>query len=220
MESWFRFIWNDMENQFRLSRSGARLNAMSSTEPKPLRADARRNRERVVDAARELFAEQGQSAQMDDVARRAGVGVGTVYRHFPTKSALLGELMATKFRRHAEVARRWAQEPDGWTGFEGFLRETFSAMATDATLQQRMSWPADGEAVAHAEQAREVLAGIVGEMIERAQAQGTLRRDFSVAQMPALMCAIGAVMAAQSPLVPSAEPFIAVVLDGLRATPA
>ncbi|HEU4974248.1 MAG TPA: helix-turn-helix domain-containing protein [Baekduia sp.] len=193
---------------------------MSSTEPKPLRADARRNRERIVEAARELFAEEGQAAQMDDVARRAGVGVGTVYRHFPTKSALLGELMAAKFRHHAEVARRWAQEEDAWTGFEGFLRETFAAMARDVTLQQRMSWPSDGEAVAHAEEARQVLVEVFGEIIVRAQEQGTLRRDFSVDQMPALMCAIGAVMAAQSPLVPTAEPFIEVVLDGLRATPA
>src|SRR5215212_9642576 len=116
-----------MENRFRLSRRAATVRTtMSSTEPRPQRADARRNRERIVDAARELFAEQGHNAQMDDVARRAGVGVGTVYRHFPTKSDLLGELMAAKFRGHAEAARRWAQEPDAWTGFEGFLRETFA----------------------------------------------------------------------------------------------
>ena len=72
---------------------------MTSTDPKPLRADARRNRERVLDAARELFAECGHETQMDDVARRAQVGVGTVYRHFPTKTALIGELLATKFRK-------------------------------------------------------------------------------------------------------------------------
>lgn len=193
---------------------------MSQIEPRALRADARRNRERILDAARELFADVGHEAQMDDVARRAGVGVGTVYRHFPTKSALLGELMAAKFRAHAEVARRWAQEDDAWTGFEGFLRETFTAMEVDATLRQRMLWPTDGTAVAHAEEARLALTAIVGEMIVRAQAQGTLRADFSVDAMPALMCAIGAVMAAPSPLVRTPETIIAVVLDGLRAEPA
>ena len=65
---------------------------------RPQRADARRNRERILDGAREVFAECGLDAQMDDVARRAGVGVGTVYRHFPTKEALLGELVRQKFR--------------------------------------------------------------------------------------------------------------------------
>ena len=89
-----------------------------------------------------------QATQMDDVARRAQVGVGTVYRHFPTKSALLGELLAAKFRHHAEIARRWADEPDGWAAFEGFLRETFAQIAQDATLQQRVHWVDDDEALA------------------------------------------------------------------------
>lgn len=192
--------------------------AMSSTEPRALRADARRNRERVVDAARELFAEQGLDAQMDDIARRAGVGVGTVYRHFPTKSALVGELMAAKFRGHAEVARKWAEEEDAWAGFEGFLRDVFARMARDATLQQRLSWPADdSEAVAAAEAARQVLVEVVGGIIERAHAQGTLRADFEVDDMPALMCAAGSVMAGENRHVRRVEPFLEVLIDGLRA---
>ncbi|MCW3002972.1 MAG: TetR/AcrR family transcriptional regulator [Conexibacter sp.] len=190
---------------------------MSSTEPKPLRADARRNRERIVDAARELFAEAGNATQMDDVARRACVGVGTVYRHFPTKAALLGELMATKFRHHAEVARRWAQMPDGWEAFEGFLRESFDAMAHDATLQQRVTWADDGEALARAETERLVLAGIVGDMIERAQAQGRMRSTFTVDDVPALMCAVGSVMAARERAPVDADRFVEFVIDGLRA---
>lgn len=190
--------------------------AMSSIEPRVLRADARRNRERIVDAARTLLAEQGLDAQMDDIARCAGVGVGTVYRHFPTKSALIGELMAGKFRHHAEVARRWAQEPDAWAGFEGFLRETFAAMARDATLQQRLSWPADGEALAAAEAARQELVEVVGEIIERAHEQGTLRVDFEVDDMPALMCAAGAVMAGENRHVRRVEPFLEILVDGLR----
>jgi AcrR family transcriptional regulator len=190
---------------------------MSSTEPKPLRADARRNRERIVDAARELFAECGSATQMDDVARRAQVGVGTVYRHFPTKAALLGELMATKFRHHTEVARRWALEPDGWTAFEGFLRESFAAMQRDATLQQRITWAADGEALARAEAERQVLSGVCDEMIRRAQDQGRMRATFSVADMPALMCAVGAVMQARDRAPVDGDRFIEFVIDGLRA---
>ncbi|HMJ34063.1 MAG TPA: helix-turn-helix domain-containing protein [Baekduia sp.] len=190
---------------------------MSSAEPKPLRADARRNRERIVDAARDVFAEAGQAAQMDDVARRACVGVGTVYRHFPTKEALLGELMATKFRHHAGVARRWAERDDGWEAFEGFLRESFDAMAEDATLQQRISWADSGEALASAEAERLVLAGVVGELIERAQAQGRMRTTFTVDDVPALMCAVGAVMAARDRAPVDAGRFVEFVIDGLRA---
>ena len=190
---------------------------MSSTEPKPQRADAVRNRERIVNAARELFEECGQATQMDDVARRAQVGVGTVYRHFPTKSALQGELMAQKFRHHAEIARRWASEPDGWTAFEGFLRETFAAMATDASLRQRVTWSEDADALALAEPERQALSVVVGEIIERAQAQGRMTPGFSVADMPAFMCSAGSVITARqaSPIV-LADRFLELLIGALR----
>ena len=71
--------------------------ASTNTETKPMRADARRNRERILEAARELLAAGPPEVQMDDLARRAGVGVGTVYRHFPDKEALMGELVRERF---------------------------------------------------------------------------------------------------------------------------
>jgi AcrR family transcriptional regulator len=191
---------------------------VSSTEPRPLRADARRNRERIVDAARELFADCGQATQMDDVARRANVGVGTVYRHFPTKAALVGELLATKFRHHADIARKWAEVPDGWEAFEGFLRETFAAMERDATLQQRVSWIMEGDALARAEEERQVLSAVVGELIDRAQAQGRMRASFTVDDMPALMCAAGAVMGAEGRTPVRGDRFMEFLIDGLRAS--
>jgi AcrR family transcriptional regulator len=191
---------------------------VASTEHhKPQRADARRNRERIMDAARELFAECGAQTQMDDVARRAQVGVGTVYRHFPTKQALLGELLAAKFRGHAEIARRWADEPDGWTAFEGFLRETFAQIAQDATLQQRVHWVDDDEALAIAAVERDVVVEIVGGMIARAQAQGRMRPTFTVDDIPALMCAVGAVHSAQNRAQMRPDAFVELLIDGLRA---
>ncbi|QEC48524.1 TetR/AcrR family transcriptional regulator [Baekduia soli] len=189
---------------------------MSATEPRPLRADARRNRERIVEAARGLFAECGQAAQMDDIARAAGVGVGTVYRHFPTKDALIGELLRVKFHGHAEVARRWTETAGGWAAFEGFLRESFTAMAGDQTLQ-RMMWVTNDAAVAHAEDARLALVVVVQELIDGAVAEGRLRPDFDVDDMPALMCAIGGVMSAQNRHVRRWDHIVEIVIDGLRA---
>jgi AcrR family transcriptional regulator len=218
MERWFRFAADHTENWFRLSSRTATVRTMSSTEPRPQRADARRNRERIVDAARELFAECGDTTQMDDVARRAQVGVGTVYRHFPTKAALLGELMAAKFRHHTEVARRWAaEEVDGWTAFEGFVRESFAAMATDASLRQRVAWREEGEGLERAEQERQILSGVVGEIIERAQAQGRLSPDFTADDMPAFMCAAGSVIAAsQATPIVRGDRFLELLIDAVR----
>jgi AcrR family transcriptional regulator len=187
--------------------------------PRPLRADARRNRERIVDAARDVFTECGATAQMDDIAKRAGVGVGTVYRHFPTKSALIGELMAAKFRHHSEVARRWAAQAEGWVAFEGFLRETFEAMARDATLQQRMMWASDPEAIARSEAERQVLVEVVGAIIDQAHARGELRPDFTVDHMPALMSAAGAVVAGQGAVGAGAPAILEILVDGLRTQP-
>src|SRR5919202_1474542 len=84
--------------------SSPTFTAMSQVAERPLRADARRNRERVIAAARAVFAEQGRDAPMDDVARRAEVGVGTVYRHFPTKEALLRAVAEDAFARISAVA--------------------------------------------------------------------------------------------------------------------
>src|SRR5918999_5613933 len=84
---------------------------------KPLRADARRNRERVLKAARAVFADQGIEAQIDDVAKRAKVGVGTVYRHFPTKDALVDAIVRERFEEIAGYAREALEREDAWEGF-------------------------------------------------------------------------------------------------------
>jgi AcrR family transcriptional regulator len=103
---------------------------------RPLRADARRNRERILESARDVFGECGVDAQMDDVASRAGVGVGTVYRHFPTKEALIVELVRQKFRLFAAGARE-ALERDGepFAVLADMLRRNAAALARDAGMQ-------------------------------------------------------------------------------------
>src|SRR3954447_6371000 len=98
------------------------MSATEITEIRRLRADARRNRERILKAAKEVFGEEGIEAQMDDVARRAGVGVGTVYRHFPNKEVLMGELVKEKFEAFTERAREALEQDDAWEAFCDLLR--------------------------------------------------------------------------------------------------
>lgn len=159
-----------------------------------MRADARRNRERILDAARAVFAEGGQAAQMDDVARAAGVGVGTVYRHFPDKEALLAELIRQKFALFAEQARAaLAAEGDPFEVFAALLREHLEQAAADAATQHAlMEAPAGAWERSEAERAE--LAALIGQLIGRAQAAGEMRTDFGVEDIPMVMCGISASM--------------------------
>src|SRR5690348_6691762 len=96
-----------------------------------LRADARRNREAVVAAAKKLFADQGLDAQMPDIAKEANVGVGTVYRHFPTKGDLIGALVAERFERLAQKARDGLEAESAWEGICDFIRFAAEIQADD-----------------------------------------------------------------------------------------
>jgi len=138
------------------------------------RADARRNRERVLAVARAQFAAKGLDAQIDEIARAADVGVGTVYRHFPTKEALLEALAADRFTRLAEWAREALQAPDGWQGFCGFLRRSAELGANDRLLSEAM---AERQAFQGAQREKDELMEATAALVERAQATGELRPD-------------------------------------------
>src|SRR5256885_13758717 len=103
-----------------------------------LRADARRNREAVIAAAKELFADQGLDAQMPDVAKAAKVGVGTVYRHFPTKDDLIAALVAERFERLAEKACEGLEAGGAWEGIRKFIRFSAQIQADDRGLCEVM----------------------------------------------------------------------------------
>ena len=182
---------------------------------RPLRADARRNREKIVNAARAIVAEQGEAAQIDDVARKAGVGVGTVYRHFPNKDALMGELVRMCALECTSIARTAADQDDAWEAFAGMVRTSCERAAEDAGF--RRTWQAAGdEAVAYAADVKAELHSAGGALIDRAHAAGTLREDFTVDDMPGLMCGLGAAIDAM----PEPERWRRIVefaLDGLKA---
>jgi AcrR family transcriptional regulator len=159
---------------------------------RPLRADARRNREAVLKAARKVFAEKGTDAQMDDIARKAKVGVGTVYRHFPTKDALLEELVRETFRQMASWLEEALKAEDSWSAFVDVMWRGAELHAKDRGFTEVV---ADAKRRIADEAAYEagVTAGM-GELLTRAQAAGQLRPDVRPEDLQPLFCSLGAVM--------------------------
>jgi AcrR family transcriptional regulator len=170
-------------------------------QPRPLRADARRNRAAILKAARELFAMERPDVQIDEVARRAGVGVGTVYRHFPDKEALMGELVRARFdifnERLREAIR--AGEQPGADAFEVLadaLRDNSGSVAADAAT--RFAFMSGGERVfAHADAEKEEYLRLAEVLVQRAHASGRLRPDVKAVDIPMVMCATCATMGKQ-----------------------
>ena len=186
-----------------------------------MRADALRNRRRILDAARDAFTELGEQAQMDDIARRAGVGVGTLYRHFTTKDALVGELLRLKLSEFAEhVRRKFEEESDPWAAFEGGLREQASVMAGDAA-HQGMPFAATPNAALIAAPAIAELRNAWAVVIARAKEAGVLRQDLEVDDIRTMMCGLGSMMAADARGVMSFDwqRQLDLFLDGVRTSP-
>jgi AcrR family transcriptional regulator len=165
-----------------------------------MRADARRNRLLILQAARELFASDRPEVQMDDVARRAGVGVGTVYRHFPDKQALMGELVRERFGFFNEtLADALADEgADPFEALAGALRTTAASMADDAAT--RFAFTSGGEGVfAHAAQEMDVFTGLSSTLVARAKAAGELMPEFQAEDIPMVMCGVCAAIDKRHP---------------------
>jgi AcrR family transcriptional regulator len=187
---------------------------MSELVDKPLRADARRNREKVLAAARAVFADQGVDAQMDDVARRADVGVGTVYRHFPTKDALITALTDELFSVIAAHAREMLELDDPW---EAFLEAMW--FGAEKTAGDRAFAEILGEAkgLPRTCPGKENLIRTTGELMRRCIEAGRMRPDAMIDDIPLLMCGIGSAIAMPHPHPEAWRRHLQIVLDGLRA---
>lgn len=175
----------------------------------PLRADARRNRERVVAAARQLITEIGVDVQMDDIARRAGVGVGTLYRHFPTKQALLAEIarqLTSECR--AAVQRAYVIE-DPAESLRAAVRYWARAMASNVGLREVFSALPDNQACSTES---EELRAQLDTLVKRAAKAGVIRKGVNVDVFLSFVCAIGSAIERGC-----SERLVAdIVLDGLR----
>jgi AcrR family transcriptional regulator len=183
---------------------------------RPLRADAARNRSRILAAARAAFAESGLDVGVEEIARRAGVGKGTLYRRFPTKEALVRAIFEDRLDELEGLAVRAEREPDAWEAFSRFMADAARMQASNQgfldVVAQRTS------AVLSPEQRRRML-GIQAGPLQRAQAAGCLRGDLVPEDVTLLLRMVGAATRA-APGGGSMEAhwprYLALLLDGLR----
>jgi len=190
---------------------------LSTIAHRPQRADARRNHDKVVAAAATAFAQSGLEAQVEDIARRAGVGVGTVYRHFPTKEALVEALAADHFERLADIAEAaLVEEGEPWAIFAAVIWRSATAAAADVAWCEIIGGhPSAAQAAARG---KSRLAAAVTTLITRAQATGAMREDATVDDIRTIMCGFGHVAAAQRAGAElNWERYLQIALDGLRA---
>jgi AcrR family transcriptional regulator len=180
-----------------------------------LRADARRNREAVIAASKKLFADQGLDAQMPDIAKAAKVGVGTVYRHFPTKDHLIAALARDRFERLAEKMREGIEADDPWEGICDFIRFAADLQADDRGLCEVMG----SRPEVMNEAALSVgLDKLTDKLVTRAQRSGDLRKDLDWQDIPMIACSMGSVtQATMGPGSGRWPRLVEILIDGLRA---
>jgi AcrR family transcriptional regulator len=168
-----------------------------------------------MEAAREAFAEGGTELPMEEIARRAGVGIGTVYRHFPNKEALLDALLVDTLSDRLERTRRALEKEDAWEAFRDLVREGAATQAEDvAFCTVVMDWKTLSRS-ADVEALRDELDREMGKLIERAKAAGGLRDDFAIGDVPRVFAGIaGAIRSSDDD---SWKRHVEFVLDGLRA---
>ena len=194
---------------------------MSTTEvspetliARPKRADARRNYEKVLTAAREAFAEGGESTALEEIARRAGVGIGTLYRHFPNRQALLEALYVNEVQ---EVCRSAAEldDSDPWEALNAWFGRLMGYLATKQALVQELLNYFDRDAPLF-QVCRTSLYDAGGPLLKRAQEAGVVRRDVEFPEVMQMMMGIAKIPAGDPSQV---EHILRIALDGLRYRP-
>ena len=182
---------------------------------KQLRADARRNRARVLEAADAVFAEAGLHAGIEEIAHRAGVGVGTVCRNFPTKEELVAEVLTVRAEALVYQAQSALADADPATAFEGFMIAAAASAARYRALAEEMA--AQGDLPVR-EGLKEEFQDALDRLVRHAQQAGVLRADVTSADVKLILSGVAQAMVAPGED-RSRERFLRVVLDGLRPPP-
>jgi AcrR family transcriptional regulator len=216
----FRLVADYMESWFRLSSSPMPpLETQSGIAERPLRADAARNRAKVLAAARDVFADDGLEAEMAAIAERADVGVGTVYRHFPTKEALLAALANAHFERLADNAEAaMAEGGTAWEVFERVIWRNATATAEDHGMCDVLAQAAPTMAALPPSPR---LQAIGAQLMDAAVAEGSARPDATGEDIPMMMCGFGKVASLERRRGETGgfswRRYLTIMLDGLRA---
>jgi AcrR family transcriptional regulator len=183
----------------------------------PLRRDAQRNRERIITATRAAFEERGLDVGVDEIARRAGVGMGTLYRHFPTKDALIDAIVDARFEQLTAAADEALKADDPWEGFERFLVTAVVLQASDRGFKDALA--ARGRDERGVKAARRRLRARIARLLERGQAAGAIRADLDPADVTVLLWASSRVVERTADVAPGqARRFLAFHLDGMRTS--
>lgn len=215
-------MWRRALNFFRatVARSGEAVSTSCYRGPvssvtRPLRKDAERNRQRIMQAAREVFAARGLTASLDDIARHADVGVGTVYRRFPEKEALIDALFEEGIERFGAIAQSALDNPDPWAGLVEFFEQAVGMQSADRGLKEILLSAGRGQERVAGMRAR--VAPIVAQLIDRAKAAGVLREDVTYHDVPLINMMLGAIADAARDSDPELwRRYLTIVLDGLR----
>ena len=185
---------------------------------RPLRADAERNRARILAAAAEQFAERGLDVSLDDIAAAAGVGVATVYRRFPDKDALIDALFEEKIHRARALANEALAIEDPWDGFAFFMRGMCTMHAGDRGFRDALLSRDRG--LQRVAAARDAIAPVAIQVLRRAQEAGAVRDDLGTFDVPILHLCVGLIAERTRDAAPDYwERILTVILDGLAAGP-
>jgi AcrR family transcriptional regulator len=191
------------------------MSISSPSSDRPLRRDAERNRQRILVAAHDAFAEEGLSVTLDAIARRAGVGVGTIYRRFPDKEQLIDALFEDQMQEFVAAADECLEADDPWDGLMRFLDGACQSHACDRGFKEVALCGARGrERVARA---RELMLPVVSRLVRRAQADGSMRPDVEPTDMPLLQLMLGTLSECTRDVDPDVwRRYLGIVTDGLR----
>jgi len=183
---------------------------------RPLRRDAQRNIERIIEAAGEVFAVRGFAATLDEVAHHAGVGVGTVYRRFPTKEALIDAVFVDRLQVLVDLAELALTAPSGWAGLTEFLRRCAGLNAASRGFRDvALSIGTD-----HFARVGGRMVPLVEELVARAQTEGSLRPDVNAHDLPIILAIISDLPPPGPHVRPALhERYLQLIVDGLRAGP-
>jgi len=180
-----------------------------------LRRDAERNRRRILDAARRLIAERGLGVGYEEIAREADVGVGTVYRRFPTRDELFYELFYDRVDAVVKIAEEALAIEDSWLALCQFMYRDFELQSSDRGLREFMLGRADSTELG--QRSRERIQPLVTELVERAQAAGRLRADVGQSDIAIILAMLGGLMDASLHVDPNLwRRYLAMILDGIQ----